>query len=131
MSSRDRDRAKEAYRHVEAVAAKKDDEAFKKKYATFVHKLPALLNSAGLCQSLHFIQSRNEKAGVELLSHLAAQLHRVDQKIKEPKDLLDAARTADLSMYLFLTREAMACAAWYRRMVQGVLKIDDATAGEE
>lgn len=129
MATRDQDRAALAYAHVEPFLRR--DEGEKKKYATIVHKLPALLQSAGLCQTLHFAQSRPSDAQKEILDHLAAQLHRVNPAIKNRDQLLDRARSADLAQYLQLTDEAMACAAWYRRLVQGVLKIEASDADGE
>ena len=43
-------------------------------------------------------------------------------------ELMKKVREAKLTTYLRLTHEATLCASWYRRMVQGVLKIDHADA---
>lgn len=123
MASLDRKRAEGAFKDVSEVPS-----AQHKKYATLVHKLPALISSAGLCQALHFLQSRNEPAGRLFLDHLARQLRRVDPGIHDANALLDRSRKAETLAYLHLSREALACAAWYRRMVQGVLKIEHADA---
>jgi CRISPR-associated protein Cmr5 len=131
MPTRDQDRAAMAFEHVSAFAGDSDEKkASAKKYGTMVHKMPALLQTAGLCQALHFIQSRGDADQKQFLEHLARQLHRVNGQITNSSSLLDRARKADLSEYLQLTDEAMACAAWYRRLVQGVLKVD-ATDGEK
>lgn len=122
MATLDQRRAAMAYEHVAAFVDK--EEAARKKYATMVHKLPALLTSAGLCQALHFIKSRGDDHQKQLLDHLAEQLVRVDPKIKDQATLLRQAREAPLPTYLRLTHEATVCASWYRRMVQGVLKIE-------
>lgn len=119
---RDRERARIAHQHVSRLLDR--DESIRKKYATFVHKMPALISSAGLCQAVHFIQSRNQDAGNEYLGHLTAQLQHVDKTLKDPSTLADRVRGAPLDMYLRLTQEAFLCSAWYRRMVQGVLKIE-------
>jgi CRISPR-associated protein Cmr5 len=130
MPSRDQDRAALAYEHVsQFVGESAEQKANAKKYGTMVHKLPALLQTAGLCQALHFIHSRGDENQKKLLEHLARQLHRVNSQITSTTTLLERARKADLSEYLQLTDEAMACAAWYRRLVQGVLKIDTTDDG--
>ena len=126
MATRDQERAKVAFEHVHRYEA--DPKGAKaKKYATMVHKLPALLQTAGLCQALHFASTRDEEQR-RLVEDLAVQLRRVNAKIQTGKDLLERSRTAELGEYLQLTDEAMACAAWYRRLVQGVLKIEAADA---
>ncbi len=126
MRTLEQTRAGLAFEHVCAV--QQADETARRKYATIVHKLPALLVSAGLCQTLHFVKSRTEAEG-RLLDHLAAQLTRVSDRVRTGDDLLARVREAELSEYVRLTDEAMACAAWYRRMVQAVLRLE-ASDGE-
>lgn len=121
MPTRDQQRAALAFEHVSRFEPKTDPA---KKYATMVHKLPALITSAGLCQALHFVKSRGNDDQKKLLEDLARQLVRVDSKIKDADSLLRRVREAELPEYLRLTHEARVCASWYRRMVQGVLKID-------
>lgn len=123
-------RATVAYERVAAFLSK--PEAAQKKYATIAHKMPALLRSAGLCQALHFVQSRPDEHQRRWLEDLATHLGaRVDAGIRDVDTLLDTVRTADTWSYLVLTREAIACADWHRRMVQGVLRIDAAEADRD
>jgi len=133
MATLDQRRAALAFDHVSELAgdAKQADA---KKYASMVHKLPALLVSAGLCQALHFVESRSDEKRVhqrKLVDHLAKQLQRTDPKITSATKLLEQARDADLASYLRLTEETIACAAWYRRMVQAVLKMEATDADRE
>lgn len=130
MPTLDQQRAALAFEHVSRFEPKTDPA---KKYATMVHKLPALITSAGLCQALHFVQSRakDDPNKKKLLDHLAEQLVRVDPAIKDARSLLDRVRKAELPEYLRLTHEARVCASWYRRMVQGVLKIDASESDSE
>jgi len=123
MPTRDQERAAMAYDHV-AQFIGDQNKTRAKKYGTMIHKLPALLQTAGLCQALHFVQARGDENQRKVVDHFAAQLKRVNESIKDANSLLDRARKAELEEYLQLTDEAMACAAWYRRLVQGVLKID-------
>jgi CRISPR-associated protein Cmr5 len=127
MATLDQQRAQAAFKDVSALADP-GRAAAAKKYASIVHKLPALITSAGLCQALHFIQARGNPDQLLVLDHLASQLKRVDSGIANRQQLMEKVRTAELGTYLRLTQEAFTCAAWYRRMVQGVLKIE---AGED
>lgn len=122
MVTLDQQRAVLAHTHVSQVADLA--EGSRKKYASIVHALPVLLRSAGLSQALHFVASRPDEDQRRLLDHLAAQLGRADAQVKDAGSLLHRARQADLAAYLRLTGEALACSAWYRRMVQGVLRIE-------
>ncbi|MCA9530199.1 MAG: type III-B CRISPR module-associated protein Cmr5 [Myxococcales bacterium] len=125
MATREQRRAKLAFDHVSSVAERREDE--RKQYATMTHRLPSLLVNAGLCQALFFVAARSEEPKRLLLDHLAAQLLGEG---KGAKDLLNEARTAELAKYLWLSDEALVCAAWYRRMVQGVLKLEAGNADE-
>lgn len=126
MATLDQRRAALAFEHVsEFVGDAKQGDA--KKYASMVHKLPALLASAGLCQALYFVESRSDERREhqrKLVDHLAKQLERIDPQITSTAKLLERTRGADLASYLRLTQETIACAAWYRRMVQAVLKLE-------
>ncbi len=129
MATRDQQRAALAYKHVSPY--QNQEKPKKKKYGSMVHSLPALLQTAGLCQALHFVRSRKDDDQKKLVEHLAEHLHRVNPSIKTGDDLLKRAREADLDEYLQLTDEAMACAAWYRRLVQGVLGIEPGDSDDE
>ncbi|WP_437677259.1 type III-B CRISPR module-associated protein Cmr5 [Sorangium sp. So ce131] len=127
MPSLDQQRALLAHEHVTAVKAWPDEKR-RKKYGGMVHRLPALVRSAGLSQALHFVASRKADAQTIILDHLAAQLRHIDASIQGGEELLHAVRRAKLPKYLTLTREALACVDWYRRLVQGELGIE---AGEQ
>ena len=115
-------RAALAYRHVSLV--KESAETERKIYGSMALKLPVLIRTAGLCQALHFIRSRKKEALDTLLQHLAEQLRRVDSAIDGADGLLAKVRAADLSQYLWLSREALAAVEWYARLAQSELKID-------
>lgn len=119
----DQKRAAQAYRDVSGLP--NDNEEFKKRYGVMALKLTALIRSAGLCQAVHFVASRDKEPYNELLKHLAAQLKRVNPGIKEgdKKSLPDVIRKAELNEYLLLTREALAVANWYGRLARSELKV--------
>src|SRR5689334_14036989 len=124
MPSLDQQRAILAHEHIMLVKDWPDER--RKKYGGMVYRLPALVRSAGLSQALHFVSSRKSKMNDEklVLEHLAIQLRHVDSGITDGKKLLEAVRKATLPKYLTLTREALACVDWYRRLVQSELGIE-------
>lgn len=118
-------RAALAFQHVSEVP--RDDEKVRDLYGSMAQKLPVLIRTAGLCQALHFVRSRNNKPILgTLLDHLAAQLQRVDASITDGSKLCERVRTVDLTQYLWLTREALASAEWYSRLSQSELGVDRA-----
>ena len=129
MATLDQERAKLAFDHITFV--KSWDQPQQKKYASIVHAMPALLRSAGLSQGLHFVRSRKNEHQQLFLDHLAEQLKRVDAGIDGREKLLAEVRGAELTAYLRLTHEALACVVWYRRFVQGELGIDAGEADDD
>lgn len=122
-------RAAMAYDHVANLRFKKNHEEQKKRYGIMALKLTALIRSAGLCQALHFIKSRNKEPYNELLKHVALQLKRRNGNINNKDSLCDEVRKANVQQYLLLTREALAVANWYGRLAQSELNVkltDDA-----
>lgn len=122
-------RAAMAFDHLKAVTEKKDQ----KVYGAMALKLPALIRSAGLCQALHFVKSRNKPPLDHLLDHVALQLQRVDPDIDDRKSLCEQVREAEVAAYVWLTREALASITWYGRLARsewGIDPADDANTNE-
>ena len=81
-------------------------------------KLPVLIRTAGLCQAVHFVKSRGKPALDTLLDHVAEQLKRIDPQIEGMNGLCEKIRDADVSKYVWLTREALATVSWYGRLAR-------------
>lgn len=114
-------RAALAYEHVQQVP--RDNQKAKDLYGSMAQKLPVLIRTAGLCQAVHFVRSRKKEILDMLLNHVAEQLKRVDTGITDGTSLCDRVRNAELSQYLWLTREALASAEWYSRLSQSELDV--------
>ncbi|EKO3657852.1 type III-B CRISPR module-associated protein Cmr5 [Vibrio metschnikovii] len=98
-----------------------------KKYATLVHKLPAMILQNGLAQATGFLLAKSEDHYKALLEDLTAVFKQVDAKLANIANggaLHDAIIQSDLHQIMRYTREALEIAGWLRRYVQGVLKID-------
>ena len=102
----------------------------KTKYGSMAHKLPVLIRVAGLSQALHFVHSRGNDDQKLLLKHLAHTLDFHDDKGEKAESavekLLAHSRTAQLSMYMYLTHQALAALQWYKRFAQSVLRVEAA-----
>ncbi|MBW8875862.1 MAG: type III-B CRISPR module-associated protein Cmr5 [Acidobacteria bacterium] len=119
----EQERAALAYQHVQLVTDKEQQ----KVYGAMAQKLPALIRSAGLCQALHFVKSRGKAPLKALLKHLGEQLHRADAGITDEESLCDKVRAADLSHYVWLTRETLASVGWYARLSRSEWGIEPGT----
>ena len=116
-------RAAMAYEHVSGVLELERD--VQNSYGTLALKLPALLRTSGLCQTIHFLAARNkEKAAQKLLDHLAAQLERISPEVQEKDSLRQAASKAPFLQYLWLSREAIAVSTWYARLAKSELQVE-------
>jgi CRISPR-associated protein Cmr5 len=128
-------RAAKAFEDVNALAGRYvKDSAERKSYGSLALKLPALVRTAGLCQALHFLDSRGNDTSKALLLHLAGQLARIDDAIEGTSEtsLLDRVRKAELADYLRLSRETISVANWYSRLTRSILKVEPTDeAGEE
>jgi len=97
-----------------------------KKYATIVHKLPAMILQNGLAQATGFLLAKNEDHHKELLKDLTSVFKQVNANLKNIADgeaLHGEIIQSDLYQIMRMTREALEIAGWLRRYVQGILKI--------
>lgn len=112
--TREQERAKLAHQQVSAVQRMTQKE--QRKYRTITRKAQALIRNAGLCQALHFIESKEEFRPLknDLQAHLAKHTGMRG-------DILEAVRSMPLSEYLAATREVLQCLTWQCRMVDALL----------
>lgn len=100
-------------------------ESEKSQYASMAHKLPILIRTAGLAQSLAFVEARHDAKSPQrkLLEHLGAVLG--DNKLAE-----SSRETANLGEYMRLTQNVLAALHWYKRFAQSVLHVDASEANQ-
>jgi CRISPR-associated protein Cmr5 len=91
----------------------------REKYRTMALKLPALILTDGLVQSLAFVQARGDEAQLKLLDDVAATA--VWPGVDSGEALVARSRTAELSEYMILTRRVLAALVWYKRYAESVL----------
>lgn len=115
MQTREQLYAKTVY---EKVAERKNQyqQEDKNKYGSMAHKLPILIRSAGLCQSLEFINTRKD-AQRDILADLAAVIGHTETS------LLTRSREAQITEYMLLTEHALAALLWFKRYAQSVLEV--------
>lgn len=101
--------AKSAYENVRQVP-----EDQKTKYGSMVHKLPILIRTAGLAQTLSFVEAKDSNK--ILIKNLEDTLGISELAIR--------SREAELSEYMRLTRDVLAVLVWYKRFVLSELGID-------
>ena len=113
--TREQERAKLAHRQVVAVSERSEKE--QRKYRTITRKAQALIRNAGLCQALHFIESKKDYQ--QLRKDIQAHLEK--HMGLEGDILANLREKMELSEYLGTTREVLRCLTWQCRMVDALL----------
>ncbi len=98
------------------------------RYGAMAHKLPILVQTAGLAQALAFVQSRGKDGHKELLRDLAQVVF--DENDLDGGGFAAKSRTAKMQEYVFYTRRTMLALKWFKRFAQSVLDVDPTQEGE-
>ena len=119
-------RAKYAFASVGQI-----NEALKKEYKTIVKKLPVLIKTNGLGQSLAFLKSKGEKdsrkeknAHDKLYEQIGTWLQTEDVKglIPQEGELVKEIIQLESHVYRQVTVETMALLNWIRRFADGLIE---------
>lgn len=112
---------------IPADGAPKDEakEKERKAYGSLAHKLPVLIRTAGLAQSLVFVQARNKEGTPQ--RRLLADLEFVLRKsgaLGPGAALVERSRSAEFEEYMRLTEGALEALLWFKRFAQSELKVE-------
>lgn len=100
------------------------DTSEREEYGSMAHKFPVLVRQAGLIQALAFVHTRDKDAHKRLLEDLAEVV--ADQ----PADaFIRRCRQADLTTYMWFTRQVLSALEWFKRLAQSVLEVDPGEEG--
>lgn len=121
-------RASFAYECV--IEACKDNEEFKKNYKSYVKRLPMLIKTNGLGQTLAFVKSKvSEKSQGKAYKLLYDQISRwlkEDQKhlldLGPNDELIEKVINLDIEHYRYVTDEVLALLNWMRRFADGMIE---------
>ncbi len=111
--TRDQRRAQAAF---DAIDAMRGNPEGKGDYGRYAIRLPALIHAAGLCQALAFLEAKSKKPGVKKLLDDFQRTAGLESK---------STRTAGITEYQRMTREAMHCAEWFKRYSEAFLEGGD------
>ena len=93
-------------------------------YGSMAHKFPVLVRQAGLIQGLAFVHTRGKEVHKVLLEDLAQVV--ADQSADE---FVRQCQEADLTAYMWLTRQTLSALEWFKRFAQSVLEVDPGEEG--
>ena len=113
-------RAAFAYDCVKKIA-QNTDEDLKKKYKSGAKKLPVLIKTNGLGQTLAFINKRDD-GNTKLYDMISEWLsHKQLIELSEKSELVDAIISKPSNEYRRITTETLTLLNWVRRFVDGLM----------
>jgi CRISPR-associated protein Cmr5 len=120
----DRQRADIAWQNIQAVKTQK----YKGKYGTLARKMPTLIQTNGLAQTLAFLKSKGK--GQEDNHHTTACNHISNWfctrfNWKNNTDLLNQILNMDSQTYRLATSEALSFLQWLKRFAEAELPSED------
>lgn len=117
--------AQAAYSQI-MIHTRNGEEKPNKEFVTTVKKFPALIHTCGLAQAVAFALAKNDH---KYVGYLAAVLRAAGHSDLQDANSLDqTARTAALSDYLRLSRDAINAASWLKRYVEAASPEDSTEA---
>ena len=114
-------RAKYAFEAVNGIS-RNGSEDLKKKYKSAAKKLPVLIKTNGLGQTLAFIKERNQGYD-KLYDQIGNWLQTEDAKKLVPQgELVERVIRLQSPVYRQVTVETLALLNWIRRFIDGLMK---------
>jgi len=125
-------RAEFAYKCLEkAIEIFKDNSKKQKEYKSYTRKIPTMILSNGLGQTLAFIKAKSEKGNAyDLIYKQLTEYMKSDHtaRIKMPQeknDLVEWAISCDSATYRYITQEILAFLNWLKRFAEGLIEAEE------
>jgi len=129
ISKLEKGRAEFAYKCVEkAIEIFKDNSKKQKEYKSYTRKIPTMILSNGLGQTLAFVKAKSDKGNAydliySQLTEYMKSAHTVRiQMPKEKNDFVEWVISCDSSKYRYITQEILAFLNWLRRFAEGLIE---------
>jgi len=118
----DQQRAKKAWDDIQSVVIRSDES--KKKYGSLARRVPMLVLTNGLGQTLAFLRSKGSDEHNILFEHLSTwTMGQVAPNAKD-QDLLEWVLNNDSAAYRRATTETLAYLVWLKRFAEAELPTD-------
>ncbi len=122
VSTLEQGRAAAAYGYVKDAVGQLGDKR-KKEYKSYVKKLPVMIKTNGLGQTLAFIKAKGSDAYSKIYEQLKDWLSRCPNPIiGGGSDLVEAVINLDSGEYRAATSETLSLLKWMRRFADGMIE---------
>lgn len=135
----ERGRAEFAYKCVKCVLnkgldekedkRKKEDDRIKKEYRSYVRKIPQMILSNGLAQTLAFVKAKsNDDVYKTIYTQITKYLKSESTariRMEENKELIEWVISLDSTEYIHATEEILAFLSWLKRFAEGMIETEE------
>jgi CRISPR-associated protein Cmr5 len=125
-------RAEFAYKCVEeAIKTFKEDSKKQKEYKSYTRKIPTMILSNGLGQTLAFVKAKSEKGNAydliysQLTEYMKSSHTARIQMRQNENDLVEWVISCDSSEYRYITQEILAFLNWLKRFAEGLIEVEE------
>lgn len=120
-------RAKFAYECVKKAKEKLGEKA--KEYKSYSKKIPMMILTNGLGQTLAFVKAKSKNGNeYELIYNQMLEYLKSDSNIRitmpNDKDLVEWVISCSSNEYRYITQELLAFLNWLKRFAEGMIKVD-------
>jgi len=102
-----------------------------KNYRSYVKKIPTMILSNGLGQTLAFIKSKSKKENAykliyeQLTEYMRSPYTTRMQMPEDKKELIDWVISCDSEKYRYITQEILAFLNWLKRFAEGLIEEEE------
>jgi CRISPR-associated protein Cmr5 len=102
-----------------------------KNYRSYVKKIPTMILSNGLGQTLAFIKSKSEKGNAykliyeQLTEYMRSPYTTRMQMPEDKKELVEWVISCDSEKYRYITQEILAFLNWLKRFAEGLIEEEE------
>ena len=126
MPTRAQEQLMQAHRNVVAVSETDGlDEVQKARYGNLCHKVPVMIRTCGLCQTVAFLKSKGQDSHDRMLQHIATILG------VDAGELATSVAQMPTVEYMHKTRLLLEALLYYKRFAVSILKAEAGAGGEE
>ena len=124
----ERGRAEFAYRCVQEAISRLNSK--KKEYKSYTKKIPQMILSNGLGQTIAFIKAKKSSSPYELIydqltKYIKSESTSRIQMPPDKDDLLEWVISCESINYKYITQEVLAFFNWLRRLAEGLIEDEE------
>lgn len=124
----ERGRAEFAYKRVKQTLQEIKKESTKKEYRSYLRKIPQMILSSGLGQTLAFVFAKSKEGNAykliydQITEYLKSDFTSSIKMPPDKNDLIEWVVSLDSHSYRYVTQEIISILNWLKRFAEGMIK---------